>query len=521
MSTRNSLFSLGGIILLLVLSIIFIPKLFPSNQTSQPSYYPTEAWKTSTPEEQGLDSEKLAEGLQEIKEYQIPIHSLFVVRNGSVVLDAYFYPYDGKTVHDLASVTKSVMTTLIGIAIDQGKLDLDQKVLSFFPDRTIANFDSRKENITIHHLASNSNGFESGCLVGDPEENNKMRTSPDWVQYALDRKMVAEPGESFCYDSPGIHLLSAILEKSTGMNTLDFAKQYLFGPLGITELAWNSDPQGYTIGSGDLYLKPADAAKLGFLWLYQGAWEGDQIVSKKWMEEATKAQVTTGDDEDYGYGMWISEDGFAAHGRGGQNIFVLPPINALVVSTGNGLEFDDVDPYLTAAFLDPENPLPPNPEGVAKLNETVSGLLQPPAPQPVGELPETAKTISGKTYVFGENPLEVETVSLEFNDTDEALFHLKFFGSDETETWSVGLDGVYRMSPGNGDLPQGLYGYWLDPQTFILVIDEIANNHLYTYRLIFDEDSLVIENADLGIRIEGQVQINLYFDSEPSVRIIL
>ena len=114
------------------------------------------------------------------------------------------------------------------------------------------------------------NGFKSGCLAGDEPTLNAMRSHPDWVQAALDREMVQEPGASFCYDSPGMHLLSAILQKATGMTAVDFARQNLFEPLGIREVFWESDPQGYTHGWGDLYLTPRDAAKIGYLWLNTG-----------------------------------------------------------------------------------------------------------------------------------------------------------------------------------------------------------------------------------------------------------
>src|SRR4030042_3022975 len=105
-----------------------------------------------------------------------------------------------------------------------------------------------------------------------------MRSKPDWVQAALDRKMVHEPGTVVCYDSPGMHLLSAILQEATGMTALDFARQTLFEPLGIREVIWDDDPQGYTNGWGDLRLKPRDAAKIGYLWLNNGAWGGKQMV---------------------------------------------------------------------------------------------------------------------------------------------------------------------------------------------------------------------------------------------------
>jgi len=212
-----------------------------------------------------------------------------------VVVDAYFYPYDGQTVHDVASVTKSVMTTLIGIAADQGKLELDQPLVSFFPGRTIANRDAGKEHITVRHLASMSSGLD--CTADYDEATlREMQASSDWVQFTLDRPMIDEPGSRFVYCSPGMHLLSAILQQATGMTALDFARQNLFEPLGIHDVIWPADPQGVTHGWGDLYMHPHDMAKLGYLWLNHGQWGGRQIVSRAWVEDSAKVQIKTGGD---------------------------------------------------------------------------------------------------------------------------------------------------------------------------------------------------------------------------------
>ena len=131
-----------------------------------------------------------------------------------------------------------------------------------------------------------------------------MRYSEDWVQHALDRPMVMEPGTEWVYDSPGMLILSAILQKATGMTELEYAQEYLFKPLGITDVWWCNDPQGITNGWGDLSLYPRDAAKIGFLFLQQGKWEDSQIVSSKWIADATTIQISTKEyrQEDYGYG---------------------------------------------------------------------------------------------------------------------------------------------------------------------------------------------------------------------------
>ena len=496
MRTHTIVIGLLAVVILAVMAIVLIPRLLKPEQVSTQAYWPTQDWRTSTPEEQGVDSAKLAEGLLAIQERNISIDSLLMVRNGSVLLDAYFYPYDGTIPHDLASVTKSVMTTLIGIAADQGKLQLDQPMVSFFPDRTIANLDARKEQITVRHLAGMVNGFESGCIGADESTLGAMRAAPDWVQSALDRKMVREPGTSFCYDSPGMHLLSAILQESTGMTALDFARQNLFEPLDIREVTWESDPQGYTNGWGDLHLKPRDAAKLGYLWLNNGLWEGKQIVSAAWVQDSVKAQSNGGRDQ-YGYGWWVSPDSYYAFGRGGQNIKVMSSLNTVVVTTGGGFEYDDVAPFVKAALIDPDQPLPSNPAGVAQLDAVLAALVQAPTPYPVGPLPDTAKTISGKTYLFGANAAGVETLSLEFDDTAEATMYMKRQGNDEI--WPIGLDGKYRLSSDG----LGLRGYWADPQTFVIEIFEVGQS---TLQLHFEDDRVEVISPGVGSRFEGQIE---------------
>lgn len=496
MRTRLIVIGLVSAAILAVLAFVIIPQLL---KPKPPDYYPTQGWRESTPEEQGFDSAKLAEGLQAIQEQDINIDSLLVIRDGKVFLDTYFYPYDGSTVHDMASVTKSVMTTLIAIAAGQGKLELDQPMLSFFPDRTIANLDERKERITVRHLAGMVNGLESGCLMGDRQTVAAMMAQPDWIQAALDRKMAQEPGASFCYDSPGMHLLSAILQEATGMTALEFAQQYLFAPLGIQEVIWDADPQGYTRGWGDLHLKPHDMAKIGYLFLHGGVWDGKQIVPRGWVEEATKSQTTTEIDDDYGYGWWIAEISAGAQGRGGQRIFVVPSLDAIVVTTGSGFEYDDAGDYLTAALVDTEKPLPPNPDGLAQLKQVIAGLAQDPNPQPASPLPEKAGMISGKTYVFEPNPQGVETFRVMFEDPNKAVVYITLFNGKQELTWEIGLDGEYRrMQDGSSRR-----GGWTDPQTFVF---EAVDSDSLTFTATFEGDRMVLESPGEGLRFDGKQQ---------------
>ncbi len=504
---RKWLLGAGGVVAIAAIGTLvwfFVPSLHAA-RAPQPvaDYYPTNGWRTSTPEEQGFDSATLNEMLKSLDTGGVPLHSVLIVRNGYVVMDAYFDPYNGSFPHKLQSVTKSVTATLVGIAIDQGKLQLDQTMVSFFPDRTIANLDERKSKITVRDLVSMRNGLQSGCVQKDVETLNAMFATKDWVQDALDRKMVADPGAYWCYDSPGMHILSAILQKATGMTELEFAKRNLFEPLGISEVFWETDPQGYTHGWGDLYLKPPDAAKIGYLWLNQGRWADQQIVSADWMSEMVKPLSRAGDD-DYGYGIWVArsaapDDSYFAVGRLGQFVRVYPSYNAIVVITAEGLsDYDEVGPRIGAAFLSLDKPLPANPAAVADLNATVEELAQSPAFR-ISKVPATASAIAGRPMVMESNPLNVTGLRLEFNDATLATLYItRSAGGDEV--WPIGLDGNYRVSPVSGE---AVRGYWSDPQTFIISTFEEG---VVTYQFHIDGERVEVSSPEEGWTLKGQIQ---------------
>jgi CubicO group peptidase (beta-lactamase class C family) len=476
----------------------FTAGLRDTTDVPPPEYWPTDGWKTTSPESQGIDSAELAEELQSLRDQNIAIDSMLIVRNGYIVLDAYFSPYDGSFPHDMASVSKSVTGILVGIAIDQGKLPLDSPMVSFFPDRTIANMDEWKQSITVRDLVSMRNGMESQCLEGDEATLDSMRSQSDWVQAALDRKMVSQPGTFFCYDSPGMHILSAILQKATGMTELDFARQYLFEPLGIHDGIWEGDSQGYTHGWGDLHLNPEDSAKLGYLWLHGGYWEGKQIVSASWVSDSVQPQSRmVGNDYGYGYGWWVSPVDFYAEGRGGQFIRVIPSINTVVVITGGGDIIDQVMPFLIKILLTSTKQVPENPSGLAQLETTLTSLAEDPASQPVAFSPDTAQAISGKTYACDSNEVSVNSLRLDFNDSEVATLYLTRYGMEMV--WPVGLDGRYRFSAEG----QGQRGYWQDAYTFVFETFDIG--HL-TRQLIFDGNNLELIIPEAGLTITCHVQ---------------
>ena len=481
--------------------------------------WPTEDWPTSTPENLGMDSESLVELLSSYRENKINIHSMLIIRNGNIVLDAYFYPFTpGGTVHDVASVTKSITSVLIGIAIDQGFIEsVEQPLLSYFPERTIANLDANKEKITIENLLTMTSGFSCGYQPGE-KEHSEMFTSEDWVQYVLDLPMARGPGQEYAYCSGNSHLLSAILTKATGMSMLDFGQKHLFAPLGINEAIWPADPQGITRGWGDLHLHPRDLAKIGYLYLNDGLWEGKQLLNAAWVEKSTQPQVDGAvktntfvrPGRDYGYAWHLVSEGpfsgmYYAAGRGGQSLHVLPDANIVTVITGGENALLEYDGEKIGEFIlsISDQALPENPEGNENLQQKTEAVTAAPSPEQI-YLPEIAQSISGEKFTLDENFLNFKTISLRFNGQEEA--EVRFSMIDPTSgkfnqlvapiltqfVAPMRLDGIYTLVPGRFGLSTGIKGNWDTNGDFLLTIDEMADIKVFELRMSFEADKVTI-----------------------------
>jgi CubicO group peptidase (beta-lactamase class C family) len=478
----------------------------------------TTDWPESTPEEQGMDSELLVEALDILAEQEdYEVHSLLIVRNGYIVTDAYFYPFAEETLHNTFSVTKSITATLIGIALEQGYIEsIEQPVLEFFPERTVANLDADKQAMTLEDLLTMQTGFD---FISMPEDTawEMVLTSDDWVQFTLDLPMQEEPGTFFAYCSPGSHLLSAIIQQTTGMSALDFANEHLFGPLGISDVGWPSDPQGVTHGMSDLHLSPHDMAKIGNLYLNNGSWDGRQIVPAEWVAAATRAHVDFGnnsgsygtqeDGHGYGYQWWVKPEHYSAVGHGGQYIVVSPDRDLVVVLTGGG-GITDVVSEVLSSYIFPavksDEPLPANHDGVALLEQLTQSLSTPPPAEPkeVPPLPEIAHMISGKTYHLDSNQLGILSITLTFNGQDEAMLNLTSTGvmtlGDTEWSWLMGMDNVERFSPGTFDIPNAGKGSWMTDNYFSAQIDMTGSAHTWQIGLHFEGDEVTVRLDDLS-----------------------
>ena len=283
------------------------------------------------------------------------IHSLIIIHNDSLALEEYFMDWNRHMLHLCYSATKSVTSALVGIAIDQGKIDgVNGELLSFFSEYDdIENLDERKESITLDDVLSMRPGFtwdESSTFYVDDEGNlnpendySKMELSDDWIKYLLDLPMNADPGTQWRYNSGCTTLLSGIITEETGQSAEKFAEENLFSKIGITNWEWTTGPRGITNTAWGLALHPADMAMFGYLFLKKGLLNGEQIMSENWVNTSTTGHVLF-----YGYHWWVLPDvliedhpeakgTFYALGSGGQYIMIIPNVNMVVVTTAENL----------------------------------------------------------------------------------------------------------------------------------------------------------------------------------------
>jgi CubicO group peptidase (beta-lactamase class C family) len=368
---------------------------YSQNSKTVISRWPNENWLVSTPEEQGVDSEILLKMFEFIRSSpKLDFHSVIIIRHSHIIAEAYWAPYNKNTTHNIKSASKSIISALVGVALEKNYLNnLEQKVSEFYSEYTN---DSLKRNISLHDLLTMSAGLDwkedAGPSAFDLNSWNKV-------------SMKYKPGRTFEYNTALTHMMSAVLTKVCGESTKDFADKWLFKPLGINEYQWRKSKDGIYYGGSDLFLTPRDMAKFGFLFLNNGIWNAKQIVPKEWVKKSTTRQVNIPKDIDYaagleyGYWWWIQEKAYMAWGAGGQYIIVNPDLDLVVVFTADG--FDNINLYdkFMKRFL--ENyiysaaisitTIPAKPMFVKELNDIVEELEYPK------EIPAKKKSIIAAT----------------------------------------------------------------------------------------------------------------------------
>lgn len=329
-----------------------------------------DGWETGSLDEVNIESEKLITLVDHLNFGLINnVHSVLIIKNDKLVFEEYFEGntfdingtnfhgsvknYDKNTIHNQASVTKSFASALIGIAISKGFIkSVDEKVFSYFPEYSSLNI-GEKQNITIEHLLTMSAGFEWNewevTYANLQNDLIQMWYVNDPLEYLVSKPIVSTPGTQFYYNSGCTNLLGEIVFKATGIKPDVFADQYLFSKLGIVNRTWAKFSNGVVFVSGDLKIRPRDMAKFGYLYLKNGVWNGQQVISKEWINKSTEEFIAVNNNWKYGYKWWLrnysingnNHFSYSARGWGGQQITVFPELDIILVFTGGNYATGD------------------------------------------------------------------------------------------------------------------------------------------------------------------------------------
>ncbi|MBY0240513.1 MAG: beta-lactamase family protein [Burkholderiaceae bacterium] len=304
----------------------------------------------------GFNAQRLDEALALFASRHVNFHGLVILRHGALVNETYrngrdrgLYQllsrqrrFDAAQLHDLRSITRSVVGLLWGIAHGQGLAPaLDTPVLQLYP--ALARLARRgRQAITVRHLLTNTSGLSWREMHAGALFNNELRLHwRSFAPYLLRRRLSAPPGMRFNYNGGGTALLAEILASHTGMTLQEFARIHLFEPLGITQWEWCNDLRGRPLAFSGLRLRPQDLARIGQLLLQHGQWQGRQLLPAAWVDEAVRPHIDTGDGRQFGYHWWLGQvdalgrrhQWAGAFGNGGQRLYVVPALNLTVVLT--------------------------------------------------------------------------------------------------------------------------------------------------------------------------------------------
>ncbi|MGB4272950.1 MAG: serine hydrolase [Propionicimonas sp.] len=328
---------------------------YESNPTYTDPADDSSDWAISAPAAEGIDLARLEAGVEALENSSL--FSVLVVRNDSLVFEEYFNGSARSSSNNVHSASKSVLGAALAIAVERGDIpSLDTRVSDVLPEYFTGSESSRSA-ITLRDLMTMS----AGLSWTEDETEYKIESSTDWVAAVLGQRMASTPGTSFTYSTGNTHVLSAIIQRATGMGTCEFVHQYLFSPMNVTAEHWGRDPQGVSSGGYNLYLTPRDLAKFGLLMLHGGNWKGQQLVPAKSVQEAQRTVFDVDATTSYGELFWVrtiaGHKTFFAWGWGGQFVYVIPDEDLVLVITQNTSD-DHANREVDAAAFIEESLLP-------------------------------------------------------------------------------------------------------------------------------------------------------------------
>jgi len=440
--------------------------------------------------------------LDDIARKGLELHSFMLIRSGCVLAEGWWKPYAPELNHALFSLSKSFTATAIGMAVDSGLVTVDDRVVDFFPDKLPPDLDSRWRALTIKHLLTMTSGHSE-----DPF--GKMITAPDgdWVKAYFACPLQYEPGTVFVYSTGATYMLAAIIQRVTGEKLIDYLRPRLFEPLGIANPTWWECPMGISVGGTGLSITTEDIAKFGLLFLNRGRWNGAQLVSEGWVQEASAKQVcnykgnpNSDWEQGYGYQMWRCRHGaYRGDGAVGQYCVVMPEQDAVIAITSGIREMqpvlDSIWEHILPRF---GGPLPENPALQEELKARLDGLSLPMLPGMWNE--QAAARVAEVRYDLEPNAFGL--TGLEFFPASGELRMTAWFGSSSVPLRAGFGDYIAQEIRGQADvltrrlLGEGPYlmcATWDDDSTLTCLARFVETPFSRTAVIRFAGDELNLE----------------------------
>ncbi len=456
--------------------------------------------RAKTPQSAGVSAKVVNDFFKNAEEKGLEYHSLMVIRNGKVAVEWYNEPFDKNTTHSMYSVSKSFTATAIGFAVCEGLISLEDKLLDFFPEHAPKNPDERFEKLTVHNLLRMSSGKQPSFL----SDKGKV----DWIEDYINSPWVFEPGEKFLYINENIFMLSAIVNKVTGMSMREYLRPRLFEPLGIDFPFWETDRNGIEAGGWGLYLKTEDLAKFMLCYLKNGKYKGEQVIPAEWVKLASSKQINNeynrpGTDSSYGYGycFWLDRfGGYRADGMFSQFGIAFPQHNAVVVVNSSITEeqagLDGIFDFFPKAFeeadedteLETNASVPPvlsvHPAKEQEIQDRYIKFRKKILLNLVGF--QVSVLPLAVTYMMSDKAGNIDMVKFDFNG-EECTF--RWSEGNEHNKIQLGMDGHYRystMTLGQIEFKVCANASWIDDETLLVSIRPIQTvgkrNMVFNFR---------------------------------------
>jgi CubicO group peptidase (beta-lactamase class C family) len=452
--------------------------------------------KRSRPEAEGISSSAVLEFIRAVEQHTHPLDSVqgfILLRHGNVAAEGWWTPYGPQSPHSLYSLSKSFTATAIGLAVQEGLLTVDDRVLQFFPDDAPANPSENLKAMRVRHLLSMNTGHQedtTGHVFGDLYQvslfgsrarrqgettEQRLRDEDDnWPRTFLSLPVPYQPGTWFVYNTAATYMLSAIITRLTGQTLLEYLRPRLLDPLGIESPTWETDPRGLNIGGSGLHIKTEEIARFGQMYLQNGTWDGKSILTEQWIAEATSSHSDNSNTQTnpdwmvgYGYQFWrCRHNAYRGDGAFGQYCIVLPEQDAVLAIIGGVRNMqavlDNVWEHLLPA-MQPEA-LPADPQAHDELCAKLE-LLSLPLPKGQPSSPR-AEQWSEKTYQLESNDLKLESVAIRFGAERDTVFVRDEGGEHSMQvgrgTWLKGTTDAR----GSGDEPVATGGAWTAEDTY-------------------------------------------------------